>query len=349
MSTALSLLDSLLLKPPVVAPKPKPVFDDAKLEEYLAKQTRRNVNAHTAKGPRGNIHRYTNTNNGKNGFVRIRFTPGTSVEQLAYMKSMPLFTSPQIEGEGVVPFSVAPDGIYTWILVYPLEDAAATPIFAATLVRSKMEIGAGHAETIERVNDLLRGSAWSKAYPGSRFTSMDIRYAGELIKEGARISINLLSGSYMLPAIVEIAGKYDFEGYRRFIKRDESNASPITSDEKIQFLNNLYIARAQTALRPLGINVLFTIEGGTLITHESVPLKKDELLNYVSRGFANVNYTTSSTPRTSATVWTPYIYRDAAAAAAAGAADTNDVRMGAGAAATGTSRRRRTTRRRRRR
>jgi hypothetical protein len=106
-------------------------------------------------------------------------------------------------------FSTAPDGVYLW--VFSTEHG-----FYALRAYSKAEIGTKHLAITKRVRKLIGKDIFS------------FKYAGELLKEGKSIQINLFSGTFMAFYINNLLERYT-----------------ITLEE----LNKIILERAKAALQ----------------------------------------------------------------------------------------------------
>jgi len=283
----------VIVKPPFHENDIKPVHSFS-VKPYTIKRPRTQGIGTTSIIP------YKNTE--KNGYVRFNFHQERNPANLiALHHTYPLYMFPHVIG--TTNFVDAPDGIYTWVLVYPpvvatgtaatAATAAENPVFVALQVHSKMELGSGHAETIERLLEIRP----ELGFKDGTKTMMNINYSGELEKTGHTIKFNILSGTYML----EIIEKYRFHN---FGGRNATEA-----------LNEIFATKALTELNRLfagQLEVIFNHGITTLITSSSVPLMHEELERYSSRGHANVFFLDKSLLSTEETIkpinvrWAPF-------------------------------------------
>ena len=271
-------------------------------------------------GVRGMMFRYNNNTRGLHGFVKAKEQKGNLILPLRDTK--PVYTFPHTAGLNFT--TDAPDGVYTWVLY---ENDGVTG-FAATLVENKMEMGSGHDDTLVKLGI-------DKEFK--------VPSAGELIKEGHTLHINISSGTYMLHYINAVAEKYII-------------------DERS--VNGLLLAHAQKMLRATlpGFTVLFDVGSHeiipkTLITASSTPLTytaMKELANAGGVGFdfiSNENLrkhglktlSTSGENGMNLPNWRPFLPSSAAVASAGGGGASTS----GGASAAANTRRRRPQRKRR--
>lgn len=165
---------------------------------------------------------YTTTS-GEKWYIQITMPPHIQKED--FYDKLPLYSSNT--------FLNAPDGIYTWILT---KRTGGSPAFFAIKVQSFLEIGTVHKNIAERA-----GAA--KVYA-----------AGELRKEGQKISANVMSGTYSC----------------RIIERHPNRS-------------NSLINTTVQHLESMGLDVK-VLPCGTILKPESIPVQKDELELYNSIG-----------------------------------------------------------------